>query len=581
MDIRQFTKLLQRWWWLIVIGTAAAAVISFFATRATPNTYQSRTTLLVGQALQDPNVNTNEIGTSQTLADVYAGFASREPVLRGTLRELNLNWNWESLRERVTTRVPPNSSLIELSVVDTDPQRAQVFADTIARQLVLQSPAANNPERDADREFIQRQLGDLRDKVTVAETEIQKLNDEINQAQSARDIDEKRRSIRALEEQITSWQGTYARLQSNLLQGAPNVITVIEPAALPTVPIGPRLTQNVLLAALVGLVVSLAIAFLLEVIDDTIKTTEDAHKVTGLSVLGSVAHLRGADYPSKLVTARTDSNRDAEAFRVLRTNLQFSAIDKPFHTLMVTSTRPKEGKSVTAANLATVIAQSGKRTVLVDCDLRRPTQHEVFELANDRGFTTLFLEEGTGIDDVVCPIASNLSVIPSGPIPHNAAELLDSARMNQQIERLKSRFDTVVFDVPPVLSVADATILAAKVDAVMMVVDSNFTRRGQAKRAKETLASVGANILGVVVNRVSETSEEDYYYDYSSKRSGVSEPRKTGLAGLIQRMGKSRKGRKPTPFSATSMPRPAKLTKPVAKLEPSATNGHAEEEKVA
>ncbi len=564
MELRQVAKTLQRWWWLILAGTLAAAAISYLATKATPNTYLSRVTLLVGQPFKSANVTGEEIGTAQTLAEVYAGYALRDPVLVGTLQALKLDWDVESLRGRVSTRVPPNSSLIEISVVDTDPQRAQVFADTIARQVLSNSPGASN--QDEANVFTRAQMVDLQKKILVAQDEVKLLDDAVSLATSAREIAERRSRIEAKDTQITSWQATYSQLQRNLLEGSPNVITVIEQAALPTTPIGPRMTQNVAVATLVGLIVALLVAFGLELIDDTIKSTEDASRTTALSVLGSVAWIRGADYPSKLVAARTDSNRAAEAFRVLRTNLQFSAMGKPFHTLMVTSTRPKEGKSVTSSNLSMVIAQSGRRTVLVDCDMRRPTQHTIFELGGERGFTNLFLDESVRIEDVASKVSQNLWVIPSGAIPHNPAELLDSMRMNQLIELLKSQFDLVVFDVPPVLSVADATILAAKVDAVLMVVDSGFTRRVQAKRAKDALSAVGARILGVVVNRVSESSEEDYYYDYSSRRNGETGKRRR-RKGLLEFFQPQRRSVGPTP-------RPVKLVKPAANGTASVVNGN-------
>jgi capsular exopolysaccharide synthesis family protein len=299
------------------------------------------------------------------------------------------------------------------------------------------------------------------------------------------------------------------------------------------VPIGPKLAQNVALATLVGLIVSLLVAFLLEVIDDTLKSSDDVRRVTGMPVLGAVTAIRGAGYPAKLVAVHNSASRAAEAFRILRTNLQFSATEKPFRTLMVTSTRPREGKSVTTANLSAVIAQAGHRTLLIDCDLRRPTQDKIFELGNERGLMTLFLDEKAQLGDLAVKIGPNLSVLTSGPMPPNPAELLDSVRMNRILEQVKSMYDMVVIDVPPVLSVADTSILAAKVDAVIMVVDSGYTRRAHVKRALESLASVGATVLGTVINRLSERSEDAYYY-YSTPNRPSTGGRRRGLRGLLQ-----------------------------------------------
>jgi capsular exopolysaccharide synthesis family protein len=519
MELKQVIKTLQRWWWLILAGTIAAGAISYLATRATPYSYLSNTTLLVGQTFRNANVTEGDIGTSQTLADVYASSALREPVLAGALKSLNLDWNWESLRERVSTRVPPNLPVIEISVVDTDPARAQQFASAVAAQIIAQGTAAENSSAQ-DRQFTRDQIADLRAKITGAQAQVRVLDDELSKASSARDLAERRSRIDALNVQVSTWQQTYATLERNLLEGSPNVITLYEQASYPTVPIGPKLTQNVVLASLVGLVISLVIAFALEVIDDSIKSVEDARRASGLSVLGSVAHIRGPGYPGKLVTLRNDNNRAAEAYRVLRTNLQFSVMGKPFQTLMVTSSRSREGKSITAANLAVALAQSGRKTALVDCDLRRPTQHEIFQMPAETGLTSLFLDEALTIDGSAPEKYRNLTVIPAGPMPHNPAELLDSVRMAQVMDQLKAQFEVVVLDVPPVLSVADATIIGARCDAVLLVVDCGYTRRAQIKRAKEALLAVGARVLGVAVNRVSEDSEDDYYFAHTTRTKG-------------------------------------------------------------
>jgi capsular exopolysaccharide synthesis family protein len=228
-------------------------------------------------------------------------------------------------------------------------------------------------------------------------------------------------------------------------------------------------------------------------------------------------------------------------------------------TLMITSSKPKEGKSTTASNLAIIVAQSGKKVILVDADLRRPVQHMVFELDNEQGLSSAFLDTHAGIDRYLKPVTTDsLSVLPSGPVPHNPSELLDSGRMLEVIEELKKRADLVIFDSPPVLSVADATILASRMDRVLLVVDSGYTRRGTAKRAKEVLLSIGANIAGVVVNRAVVKAEADYY-DYSYGSDGQKHPSKRRL-----------KINKPAPSADGNTLKPVKLNKPAVPLE---TNG--------
>lgn len=563
MELRQFTAALRRWWWVILASVVVAGLTSYFVTRATPYTYEAHTTLQVGD-VANPNPDQNTLILGQTLASFYTELALREPVLRGTLEALQLDWDWQGFRTMVTSRTTLNSPFVEISVVDTDPQRAQVFANEIARQLILQSPQGNEEQRrEQERQFTRQQMAALQDRIKNAEAELKQLDDQIAAATSRRQIEEARAQQVALNTQISTWQATYAQLQSNLLVGVPNTLRVLEPASVPTVPVGPKLAQNVLLAALVGLVLALAAVVLIEVIDDTLKTTEDARRSLNLPVLGSVARFSGAGYADRLVYSSPNNSKQSEAYRVLRTNLQFSTIGKPIQTLMVTSSKPKEGKSTTASNLAIIVAQSGKKVILVDADLRRPVQHKVFELDNEAGLSSAFLDSKADIERFMKPVTTDsLSVLPSGPVPHNPSELLDSGRMLEVIEDLKRRADIVIFDSPPVLSVADATILAAKMDGVLLVVDSGYTRRGTAKRAKEVLQGIGANIVGVVVNRAALRSETDYY-SYSYGADGQKHPNKS-------RLKLNKPAPKPAATADNSALKPVKLNKPSA---PADANG--------
>ncbi|MCS7261117.1 MAG: polysaccharide biosynthesis tyrosine autokinase, partial [Anaerolineae bacterium] len=293
----------------------------------------------------------------------------------------------------------------------------------------------------------------------------------------------------------------------------------------------PRTMMNVLLAASIGVLLALGAAFLLEYLDDTVKSPDDLMATAGLTPLGAVARMRGDGYENKLVTARHPRSSIAEAYRTLRTNIQFSTLDKPARTLLVTSPSTLEGKSVTSANLAVSMAQAGFKTVLIDADLRRPAQHKIFGLPNQSGLTNALLQTGepsldghlqtTGIE--------NLRVLTSGPIPPNPAELLGSAKMQALLQRLKEEYDVVIFDSPPALAVTDASVLATRVDGVVLVTDSGNTRRDMVVRARDTLRKVGANLLGGVVNRLSPRSGGyyyHYYYYYYYSADGDGEPKR-------------------------------------------------------
>lgn len=206
----------------------------------------------------------------------------------------------------------------------------------------------------------------------------------------------------------------------------------------------------------------------------------------------------------------------SEQYRTIRTNIQFSSIDKEIKTLMVSSSGPGEGKSTTVANLAVVFAQQGKKVLLVDSDMRKPTVHYTFNQVNTYGLTSVLTKEMTLEKAVRETEDVNLFILTSGPIPPNPAELLGSQAMEQFFEDGKSLFDIILFDTPPLLTVADSQILANKCDAAMLVVSSGRTEREQMVKAKEILDSAQSKLLGVVLNN-KKLENTDYYYYYASK----------------------------------------------------------------
>ena len=287
MELTRYLSALRRFWWIVLLSIAVAAATSYYATRATPFTYLSRTSLLVGDP-SNGKITDQNITEGRTLAQFYAALVQREPVLKSTLQALKLNWDWQALRDRVTATADPVSPLIEISVVDTDPQRAKVFADEIARQLILKTPGAPSPEKAAERTFALQQLQALQTKIKNGQDQVRALDDQFSKASSQQQIAELNNQKIVLETQITTWTNAFAQLQANLSIGDPTALTVIEPAAAPTDPVGPKLVQNVVVAGLVGLILALLAVLVLELLDDTLKTTDDARRVLGLSVLGTM-----------------------------------------------------------------------------------------------------------------------------------------------------------------------------------------------------------------------------------------------------------------------------------------------------
>jgi len=223
----------------------------------------------------------------------------------------------------------------------------------------------------------------------------------------------------------------------------------------------------------------------------------------------------------RLVTLTMPRSPTSEAYRTLRTNLEFSSMDKPIETMVVTSPGPDEGKSTTLANLAITLAQAEKEVILVDCDLRRPSQHEIFGLSNAVGVTTMIVDDAAMRDPPLLDSGvAGLRVLPSGPLPPNPSELVGSRRMGEIMTALSERSDIVLFDAPPIIAVTDAAVIASRVDAVLLVIKAGATKRGEAKKAKELLEKVNAHLVGAVLNNTK--IDTSYYRYYSEKKKHLS-----------------------------------------------------------
>lgn len=219
-------------------------------------------------------------------------------------------------------------------------------------------------------------------------------------------------------------------------------------------------------------------------------------------------------YDRPIVTNISLKSPEAEAFRMLRTNLQFTALDKEIRTISITSTGPEEGKSTIIANLAIIMAQANKKVLLVDCDLRKPVQHKIFEQSNLVGLTNILAGTKKIEDAIIETNTPGLSLLTSGPVPPNPAELLSSEKMQQFIEQIKTQYDHVLFDCPPALAVTDPVILSTKVDGVIFVIGAGRSKVDKIKEVHDRLKKAKANILGVVLNNVQYRGQDYYYYYY-------------------------------------------------------------------
>ena len=320
--------------------------------------------------------------------------------------------------------------------------------------------------------------------------------------------------------QLQSTLGLYQQIYINLLnsletirlarlQNTPNIVQ-IEPASVPDVPIRPRTMMNTVLATVVGLMLAVGIIFLVEHLDDTLKTPDEVERALGVPVLGFIADMQYKGKDGEVYVARQPRSPVSEAFRLLRTNLEYASVQKPIRTLLVTSPEPSEGKTTVAVNLAAIYSQAKRSVVLVDADMRHPNVHRYMGLTNRDGLSNLFREQIT-----VSKVARNrvdlpkLTILTTGNLPPNPAELLGSDRMSWILEELHTGAEMVIIDTPPSL-VADAQVLAAKVDAVLIVIKPGKTSAEAARSSIELYRRAGARVVGVVLNRIPRN--RPYYY---------------------------------------------------------------------
>jgi capsular exopolysaccharide synthesis family protein len=324
-----------------------------------------------------------------------------------------------------------------------------------------------------------------------------------------------------------------------------NNVTVTQRARVPHGPIGPPRVRNVLIAFLLSFGVGIGLAFLLDYLDDTLKSVDDVDRYIHLPALALIPankpermKLRGKPLPhaeGENALALIDDVRSpiAEAYRHLRTSLLLSSAGQPPKTILVTSSQPSEGKTTTAVNTAVMLAQTGAEVVILDCDLRRPRLHAHFNASNVRGVTN-FLSGESDLDSSLQSYdrLPNLKLMTSGPVPPNPAELLGSDEMRRLITLLGERFSHIIIDSPPAISFTDASILSTLVDGVMLVVHGGRSSRAVVRRAKQQLLDVGAHIFGVVLNNVKLESTDYYYYPgyYSSYYSNDGDDAHDGAA---------------------------------------------------
>lgn len=545
MTSEHYWSIVVKRWKLILTCFMVVGLGAFIASKLTTPIYQAEAIVQVAVSSSNSQADYNSLLASDQLVQTESQLATNSSVL-GEVASHYPGLTEDQVAKEVSSTPSLNTQLFTITVLDPNPSRAAVLANDIATTLIKQQLQIVQTSDQHAQQQIQQQIGSTQQQINSVTNRIESLRS--NGGGSAQ-IAVLQSQLNTLQQQYNQWETVLAQLELSQAQIG-DFLRVAQPAQAETNPVRPVLLLNMGVGLAAGLFLGLLLAMLLEQLDTRVRSIDDLTKLLDWTVLGTIWRTRTTDRTALINPGERDAN--VEAYRILRTNVGFSSIDKPLHTLMVTSGMPGDGKSTVAANLAIFLAKAGKSTLLVDADLRRPVQHQMFKLSADKrglsnavmalsmqgvvnptpsqfippGSQGLIPSSQTGTNFSLEPFVHtvgvpNLWVMPSGPLPPNPSELLDSKAMNRLLPCLEnSGIEIVIFDAPPIRGLSDASIIASKVDGTLVVIDITRAHKKMLKQVKTQLSQVGSNVLGCIVNKEHRSRHDtsySYYYYYRSQ----------------------------------------------------------------
>jgi capsular exopolysaccharide synthesis family protein len=516
-NLNYYLVLLRHWIWLFALTSFVSAAVAYFFTARKAPVYEASTTLLISEVTAGSADDYSTLRANERLALTYAELMTKDPVIQGVIERLALDRSAENVVNSIKVRPVPETQLILAKVQDTNPERAALIANTLAAVFVEQNQASQISRYAQIKANLEAELAEV-------DSQIKDTADALDQLPDAPANKLERDRLQTF---LAQYRQTYASLLLKYeearmaeAQSTPNV-QVVQAAKAPSWPVSPNVPMSTVVGGLFGLVFGVLLVLIFEVLDDSLRNPEEILKYLGLPVLGLIVSHAVEDQGP--ISASEPRSPVAEAFRSLRTSLQFTGRNGSIRSILLTSPSPGEGKSLVAANLAVVLAQSHNQVILVDADLRRPTIHGIFALHNRRGVSNLFYQLGERRDGKAGLASSlqntavpGLKVLTSGRLPPNPAELLASEAMGELLDLVRQNADYLVIDSPPLLAVTDAAVLAPRVDGVLLVIKPGATKLAAAKDAADQLRQVCANLLGVVLNDIDLSRSSYYYHKYRS-----------------------------------------------------------------
>lgn len=493
-------------------------------------------------------------GEGRNIPDLYDNKVYQDTVRLNTERKAKLQDQIRDIEKQIKDAETERAELLvkytpEYFKVKQVEERIATLKETRDQTEREVTQIIDRDQKKIEKDAVGGALVALRSQLdAAARREQQLLNSYEQEAAKANIQGQSATKLTTLKREIETNRGlldTYTQRQKEqelaLAAGKPNNIKISSRAVTPGGPIGPNRTRNILVALFVSLAAGVGLAFLLEYLDDSVKSSEDISRQLGLPTLAMIPHYdinsrrkfaigsrseAESAQGTALITLEERNSPMAEAYRHLRTSLLFSSAGKPPQTILVTSAQPSEGKTTTAINTAVTLAQADTDVVIVDCDLRRPRLHSHFEMPNTHGLTN-YLSGEKSTESLIRPAPGlgRLKVVTSGPIPPNPAELLSSNEMRNLLQFLRGRFKHVILDSPPAISFTDAAILSTQVDGVVLVAMAGKSSMHMMRQFRQRLSALGARIYGVVLNGLRAGSVEyDYYGSGYYKYYGAADP---------------------------------------------------------
>lgn len=492
-ELREYIGVLRsRKWTVLTVTLIVVALALVMSVRQAP-LYRGTARLLVRGLPEDASGSVRPPNL-----DTEAQLVISEPVGQRVIDELGLPMPARELIDGLKVgAVTEVAEVLELTYSSSDPQLARDVPNAFALEYIEYKREQTSNALENGEQAINAQIDSVERRLTEVTKEIEDTSPQADSA-LAQTLETERSSLIArlgvLQQRSDDFR---ARRPTDLAGGQ-----LLEAASLPTAPYSPNHAANATRALVLGLALGIGLAFLRERLDDRLRGRQDLESSIKLPVLAAVPRFPISSKKTREIVLISQPRGSAsEAYRSLRTGLQFLAEQNQIKSLLLTSPAEGEGKTVTCVNLAVAFAQSGRRVVLISADLRRPTLEAYFGLNDNEGLTTwLMAEDKEPWGLIRDPGIDNLRVVPTGPIPPNPAELLSSPRLTSLIDLVEANSDLVIIDSPPVLAVADAAILSTHVDATVLIVDAERTRRSAAALATEELQRVGAGLLGSVLN---------------------------------------------------------------------------------